>query len=108
KEDGQKGRQEEGREKRRQEVRQDGQVRQDEQVRQDGQVGKDGQEVTRSGMKARQGSPLPFSFMRLLFALILAASPALGQQMPVVQLSAGMHLIRAEVAGDYATRMTGL
>jgi uncharacterized membrane protein (UPF0127 family) len=51
---------------------------------------------------------LPFSFMRLLLALVLAASPALAQQMPVVQLNAGMHLIRAEVAADYATRMTGL
>ena len=46
--------------------------------------------------------------MRLLLALALAASPALAQQMPVVQLNAGMHLIRAEVAADYATRMTGL
>ena len=46
--------------------------------------------------------------MRLLFALALAASPVLAQQMPVVQLNAGMHLIRAEVAADYATRMTGL
>jgi len=46
--------------------------------------------------------------MRLLLALALAASPAPAQQMPVVQLNAGMHLIRAEVAADYATRMTGL
>ena len=46
--------------------------------------------------------------MRLLFALALAASPAPAQQAPVVQLNAGMHLIRAEVAADYATRMTGL
>ena len=46
--------------------------------------------------------------MRLLFALALAASPAPAQQVPVVQLNAGMHLIRAEVAADYATRMTGL
>ena len=46
--------------------------------------------------------------MRLLFPLLLTASSALAQQMPVVQLNAGMHLIRAEVAGDYATRMTGL
>jgi uncharacterized membrane protein (UPF0127 family) len=59
-------------------------------------------------MKRRQGASLPFSFMRLLFALVLAASPAFGQQMPVVQLNAGMHLIRAEVAADYATRMSGL
>ena len=46
--------------------------------------------------------------MRLLLALALAASPAPAQQMPVVQLNAGMHLIRAEVAADYASRMTGL
>lgn len=53
---------------------------------------------------------LPFSFMRLLFALMLAAAPALAQQpsLPVVQLNAGMHLIRAEVAADYGSRMTGL
>src|SRR5438046_9387415 len=46
--------------------------------------------------------------MRLLFVLALAASPAPAQQVPVVQLNAGMHLIRAELAADYATRMTGL
>ena len=46
--------------------------------------------------------------MRFAFAFIVAAAPALAQQIPVVQLNAGMHLIRAEVAADYATRMTGL
>ena len=46
--------------------------------------------------------------MRLLFALALAASPAPAHQAPVVQLNAGMHLIRAKLAADYATRMTGL
>ena len=53
---------------------------------------------------------LPFSFMRFLFALSLAAAPALAQQpqLPVVQLNAGMYLIRAEVAADYGSRMTGL
>ena len=52
---------------------------------------------------------LPFSFMRLLAALSLAASPVFAQQqLPVVQLNAGMHLIRAEVAADYGSRMTGL
>jgi len=42
----------------------------------------------------------------LLVALPLAAAaqPAL----PVVELSAGMHRIRAEVAADYGSRMTGL
>jgi uncharacterized membrane protein (UPF0127 family) len=47
--------------------------------------------------------------MRLFALLALAAAPALAQQpLPVVQLNAGMHLIRAEVAADYASRMTGL
>ena len=46
--------------------------------------------------------------MRLLFALLLAAAPAAAQQLPVVQLNAGMHLIRAEVAAEFGTRMRGL
>ena len=49
--------------------------------------------------------------MRLLPALqfaLLAALPAAAQEAPVVQLSAGMHLIRAEVAADFGTRMRGL
>jgi uncharacterized membrane protein (UPF0127 family) len=46
--------------------------------------------------------------MRFALALMLAAAPALAQQLPVVQLKAGMHLIRAEVAADYATRGRGL
>jgi len=45
--------------------------------------------------------------MRLLLALLVAL-PAAAQQAPVVQLSAGMHLIRAEVAADFGTRMRGL
>jgi uncharacterized protein len=40
--------------------------------------------------------------------LLMAAAPALAQQLPVVQLKAGMHLIRAEVAADYSTRGRGL
>jgi len=40
--------------------------------------------------------------------LTLAAAPALAQELPVVQLKAGMHLIRAEVAADYSTRGRGL
>ena len=40
--------------------------------------------------------------------LLLAALPAIVQAQPVVQLSAGMHLIRAEVAADMATRSRGL
>ena len=52
---------------------------------------------------------LPFSFMRIFVALSLVASIALAQQqLPVVQLNAGMHLIHAEVAADYGSRMTGL
>jgi uncharacterized membrane protein (UPF0127 family) len=46
--------------------------------------------------------------MRLVLAFLAAAAPALAQPLPVVQLNAGMHLIRAEVAADYGTRMTGL
>ena len=47
--------------------------------------------------------------MRLFAALSLAAIPAFAQPaLPVVQLNAGMHLIRAEVAADYGSRMTGL
>ena len=46
--------------------------------------------------------------MRFALALLLAAAPALAQELPVVQLKAGMHLIRAEVAADYATRGRGL
>ena len=48
--------------------------------------------------------------MRLLALLSLAALPALAQQpqLPVVQLNAGMHLIRAEVAADFGSRSQGL
>jgi uncharacterized membrane protein (UPF0127 family) len=49
--------------------------------------------------------------MRFLLLLSLAAAPVFAQQpqqLPVVQLNAGMHLIHAEVAADYGSRMTGL
>jgi len=46
--------------------------------------------------------------MRTFVSLMLAAAPALAQPLPVVQLSAGLHLIRAEVAADYSTRGRGL
>ena len=46
--------------------------------------------------------------MRFAIALLLAAAPAAAQQLPVVQLKAGMHLIRAEVAADHASRGRGL
>jgi hypothetical protein len=45
--------------------------------------------------------------MRFL-VLMLAAAPALAQPLPVVQLNAGMHVIRAEVAADFAARAQGL
>jgi len=45
--------------------------------------------------------------MRYLL-LLLAATSALAQDLPVVQLNAGMHLIRAEVASDFSTRARGL
>lgn len=46
--------------------------------------------------------------MRWFLALTLFAAPALAQPLPVVQLKAGMHLIRAEVAADYSSRGRGL
>jgi uncharacterized protein len=47
--------------------------------------------------------------MRWLFLpLFLVAAPAAAQTLPVTQLSAGMHLIRAEVAADMASRSLGL
>jgi uncharacterized membrane protein (UPF0127 family) len=46
--------------------------------------------------------------MRALLALVMAASAALAEPLPVVQLNAGMHLIRAEVAADFASRGQGL
>ena len=44
----------------------------------------------------------------LLLLSVFAAQCALAQEPPSVQLSAGMHLIRAEVAADFATRAQGL
>jgi uncharacterized protein len=49
-----------------------------------------------------------FHLMRALFFLTLLVAPVLAQEMPVVQLSAGMHLIRAEVAADFSSRGRGL
>ena len=46
--------------------------------------------------------------MRALLALVVAAAPAVAQPLPVVQLNAGMHLIRAEVAADFSSRAQGL
>jgi uncharacterized membrane protein (UPF0127 family) len=44
----------------------------------------------------------------LVLLMMMLAAPALAQDLPVVQLRAGMHLIRAEVAADYETRGRGL
>ena len=47
--------------------------------------------------------------MRTLIAAAAAAfAVAAHAELPTVQLSAGMHLIRAEVAADFGTRMEGL
>jgi uncharacterized membrane protein (UPF0127 family) len=46
--------------------------------------------------------------MRLLLPLLFLAAPAAAQELPVVELRAGMHLIRAEVAAEYSTRGRGL
>jgi uncharacterized membrane protein (UPF0127 family) len=54
-------------------------------------------------MKKRQGRALPF----LLAALLLAA-PSARAQLPVAELNAGMYLIQAEVAADFASRARGL
>jgi len=46
--------------------------------------------------------------MRLVLSLMLLATPAAAQQLPVLQLTAGMHLVRAEVAADNPSRSRGL
>jgi uncharacterized membrane protein (UPF0127 family) len=46
---------------------------------------------------------------KLALALTIAVcAPAQAQQLPVVQLTAGMHVVRAEVAADFTTRAQGL
>jgi len=42
------------------------------------------------------------------FLVSLAATAALAQPLPVAELRAGMHLIRAEVASDFSSRARGL
>jgi len=44
----------------------------------------------------------------LLLALALLAAAARAQQLPVVELSTGMHLVHAEVADNAGSRMQGL
>jgi uncharacterized membrane protein (UPF0127 family) len=46
--------------------------------------------------------------VRYLLSLTLLAAPAFAQTLPVLELKAGMHLIRAEVAADFASRAQGL
>jgi uncharacterized protein len=46
--------------------------------------------------------------MRLIALLLLVAAPAAAQVLPTVQLTAGIYLIRAELAVDPAVRMQGL
>ena len=46
--------------------------------------------------------------MRFPVLLLLAATPVFAQAPQAIQLSAGMHLIRAEVAADMSTRSRGL
>jgi uncharacterized protein len=45
---------------------------------------------------------------KLVVLLALAAAPAAHAELPLVELSAGMHLIKAEVAADMASRSQGL
>lgn len=46
--------------------------------------------------------------LRLALLLLALAAPASAQDLPVVQLNAGMYLIRAEVAADFGSRAQGL
>ena len=50
-----------------------------------------------------------FRIAALILSLV-AVAPALAQQppLPTVQLRAGMHLVKAEVADNFGTRMQGL
>src|SRR3954463_10066020 len=62
-------------------------------------------------MVKRQGTPCLFSFEALVKHLLVTLALAAGTahaELPVIQLSAGMHLIKAEVAGEMASRMQGL
>lgn len=53
--------------------------------------------------------PMQQLFLRLLvLACALATAPAQAQRLPTVQLTAGIHLITAELAVDERTRARGL
>jgi uncharacterized membrane protein (UPF0127 family) len=60
----------------------------------------------------RQGQrALPFSFVNLRIAaaaVALCLAGAARAQLPVIELGAGMHRIRAELADTFAARMQGL
>jgi hypothetical protein len=45
---------------------------------------------------------------RLLALLAVAVASAASAELPAIQLQAGMHLVRAEVAADFTDRMQGL
>ncbi|HLS86906.1 MAG TPA: DUF192 domain-containing protein [Burkholderiales bacterium] len=45
---------------------------------------------------------------RLAFLLLLSFGAPAAAELPVARLTAGMHVIRAEVAADFPTRMQGL
>ena len=45
---------------------------------------------------------------KYLLIIAIAWAAAASAQLPVLQLSAGMHLIKAEVAADFSTRAQGL
>ena len=45
---------------------------------------------------------------RLFLLLAMLLSALAGAELPTIQLSTGMHLIRAEVANSMGTRMEGL
>ena len=45
---------------------------------------------------------------RVIALLALAFASAASAELPVIQLKAGMHLVRAEVAADFTDRMQGL
>lgn len=58
---------------------------------------------------------LPFSFpplKKLLFIVLACAAASVcaqqAAQLPVIQVTAGMHVVRAELAADFTTRAQGL
>src|SRR5688572_10954734 len=61
--------------------------------------------------RERQGPALPFSYraaMRRCLLLLLLLPAAARAELPVIELGAGMHLLRAEVADDTPSRTLGL